>query len=55
LQARVAELETELKAAQLRQEIAAAMPHVVQAPAEPEKKTTARPKRRARPEWWKKK
>jgi Helix-turn-helix domain len=54
LQARVTELETELQAAQLRQEIAVAMPHLVQEPAGTEKKTTARPKRQARPEWWKK-
>jgi len=55
LQARVAELETELRAAQLRQEIAAAMPHVVYPPPEPEKKTPPREKRQARPGWWRKK
>jgi Integrase core domain/Helix-turn-helix domain len=38
LEARVNELETELRAAQLRQEIAVAMPHLVQEPAQPEKK-----------------
>jgi hypothetical protein len=54
LQARLTELETELRAAQLREEIAVAMPHLVKAAPEPGKKTTRRPKSRARPGWWKK-
>jgi hypothetical protein len=45
LQARVVELEIELRASQLRQEIAAAMPHVVHPPAELEKKTPRRNQR----------
>jgi hypothetical protein len=55
LKQRIADLELELEAAQLREEIAVAFPHLVQKPEEPEKKTTQRPKRRARREWWKKK
>jgi hypothetical protein len=54
LQARLVELETELRASQLREEIAVAMPHVVQREPEPQKKTTQRTKRQARPGWWKK-
>jgi transposase-like protein len=54
LKARVSELEIELKAAQLREEIAVAMPHVVHHPEAAEKKTTPRPRRQARPMWWKK-
>jgi len=61
LQARLVELETELRASQLREEIAVAMPHVVKKEPEPtaesQKKTTHRPKgpkRQARPGWWKK-
>ena len=56
------ELETmqlALRVAQVREEIALAMPLAAAraepaAPAEPEKKTPRRPKRRARPGWWKK-
>jgi hypothetical protein len=58
LQARLVELETELRASQLREEIAVAMPHVVKKEPEPmaesQKKTAHRPKRQARPGWWKK-
>jgi hypothetical protein len=53
------ELEKELRASEIRQEIALVFPELVVRPedrtaTEPEKKTTARPKRRARPGWWKK-
>ena len=53
------ELEKELRASQIRQEIALVFPELVVRPedriaAEAEKKTTPRPKRRARPGWWKK-
>jgi Helix-turn-helix domain len=53
------ELEKELRAAKVRESIALVFPELVvkrenQTAAEPEKKTTARPKRRARPGWWKK-
>lgn len=53
------ELEKELRASKIRQEIALVFPELVVRPedrdaVEPEKKTTARPKRRARPGWWKK-
>jgi hypothetical protein len=53
------ELEKELRASKIRQEIALVFPELVVRPedraaTEPEKKTTARPKRRARPGWWKK-
>jgi hypothetical protein len=56
---RMLELEKELRASKIRQEIALVFPELVVRPedrgaAEPEKKTTARPKRRARPGWWKK-
>jgi hypothetical protein len=66
LRALLADKEMELRAAQLRVEIAAALPHVVQVAAvtepeqvvaadtEPQKKTPPRQQRRARPEWWKK-
>ena len=50
--------ELELRVAHLREEIALAMPHLTLRPDEqasvPEKKTTGRSKRRARPEWWRK-
>ena len=55
LQEQLAALKDELRAAQVREEIALTLPEVMHAPAEPEKKTAARPKRRARPGWWKKK
>ena len=48
-------LQDELRAAQVREEIALTLPGVVHEPVEPEKKSAARPKRRARPGWWKKK
>jgi helix-turn-helix protein len=55
----VLELEKQLRAAKVRESIALVLPGVVVksasvSEAEPEKKTTARPKRRARPGWWKK-
>jgi hypothetical protein len=53
------ELEKQLRAAKVREEIALVFPELVVKSAsvleaEPEKKTTERPKRRARPGWWKK-
>jgi hypothetical protein len=54
LQEKLAGTEAELRAAQVREEIALAMPKVVRTPAGPEKKSPKRPKQRARPEWWKK-
>jgi hypothetical protein len=57
LQEQVLELEKELRAAKVRESIALVFPELVVRPedrAEPKKKTPARPKRRARPEWWKK-
>jgi hypothetical protein len=59
LRERLLELEKELGAAKVRESIALVFPDLVVKPedqteAEPEKKTTARPKRRARPGWWKK-
>lgn len=53
------ELEKELRASKIRQEIVLAFPELVVRPedrdaVEPEKKTTSRPKRRARSGWWKK-
>ena len=51
LREQVAELEAELQASHLREEIALAMPRLL---AESGKKTPPRPKRRARPGWWKK-
>lgn len=50
LREQVAELEAELQAAQVREEIALVLPKLMQQPAAPGKKT----KRRARPGWWKK-
>jgi transposase-like protein len=50
--------ELALRVAHLREEIALAMPHLTAssaaAVADPEKKTPARNKRRARPGWWRK-
>jgi hypothetical protein len=43
LQERMAELEVELRAAQVREELALVLPHVVQEADEPEKKRTRRP------------
>jgi hypothetical protein len=58
LREQVAERERELRVAQVREEIALALPQVVVSAAAleaaPEKKTTRRPKQRARPGWWKK-
>jgi len=59
LREQILELEKELRAAKVRESIALVFPELVVKPddqteAEPEKKTTARPKRRARPGWWKK-
>lgn len=59
LQERMLELEKELRAAKVRESIALVFPELVvkregQTEAVPEKKTPARPKRRARPGWWKK-
>ena len=54
LKAQLAALQDELRAAEVREEIALTLPGVVHE-AEPEKKTARRPKRRARPGWWKKK
>jgi hypothetical protein len=53
LQARIAELEIELRAARVREEIALALPAVAVAPAEPAKKSPrrrapAQPRRRAK-------
>jgi hypothetical protein len=53
----LADQDLALRIAQVREEIALAMPHVVlQGHAAPaaEKKTSRRSKRRARPGWWKK-
>ena len=47
----VAQLEEELRAAAVREELALALPGVVREAA---KKPLSRPKRRARPGWWKK-
>jgi acyl-CoA synthetase (NDP forming) len=55
LKEQVAALEDEVRAAELREEIALTLPDVVHGPAEPEKKSAGRPKRRARSRWWKKK
>jgi len=52
LEEKVAELEVELRASQVREEIALAMPKLLRHEA-PGKKTAA-PKRRARPGWWRK-
>jgi len=49
--------ELELRAANLREEIALAMPHLSVPPSEsapPEKKRTGRTRRRARAGWWRK-
>ena len=57
LQNQLAETEQELRAARLREEIALVLPGVTAALAPPdgaEKKTPQRPRRRARPGWWKK-
>lgn len=54
LQEQVAALHDELRAAEVREEIALTLPEVVQAPAEPEKKSAARPQRRGRSGWRKK-
>jgi hypothetical protein len=54
LREKVAHLQAELEASEVREEIALALPRVLQAPAEPEKKRTHRPKRQARAGWWKK-
>ena len=54
LQEQVTELALELKASRLREEIALILPGARQGAAEPQKKTTERPQRRARPRWWKK-
>jgi Helix-turn-helix domain len=48
-------LQDELRAAQVREEIALTLPDVVHEPAQPEKKSARRSKRKARPGWWKKK
>ena len=53
LQEQVVALQDELGAAAVRAEIALTLPEVVHAPAGPEKKSAGRPKRRARPGWWK--
>jgi hypothetical protein len=55
LEKQLAALQDELQAAAVREEIALTLPRVVHVPGEPEKKTTGRPKRGARPGWWKKK
>jgi hypothetical protein len=49
-----ASTEAALRAAQVREEIALVLPQVVHEPAPPEKKRPSRPKRKARPGWWKK-
>jgi hypothetical protein len=59
LREQLLELEKELRASKIRQEIALVFPELVVQPedrmsATAEKKTTPRPKRRARPGWWKK-
>ena len=54
----LADMELELRVAQVREEIALALPHVAVRPLSEEaaalKKRPARAKRRARPGWWKK-
>jgi mRNA-degrading endonuclease toxin of MazEF toxin-antitoxin module len=54
LRQQVDELEMELAAARLREELALAGLGGCRPPAEPEKKTTPRQRRRARSGWWKK-
>lgn len=54
LQEQLAEMTKELEASRLRQEVALILPAARAAATEPEKKTTARRQRRARPGWWKK-
>jgi hypothetical protein len=53
LEDKVAEMEAELEAAHVREEIAIAMPHLLHE-LETGKKTLPRPKRKARPGWWRK-
>ena len=53
LREQLAALQDELRAAQVREEIALTLPEVRQE-AEPQKKTTRRRKTRGRPGWWKK-
>jgi len=47
-------LSQELQAARLREEIALLLPQAQRGRADPEKKTRVRPRRHARPGWWKK-
>jgi hypothetical protein len=54
LRTKLTEMEFETQASRVRAEIAVLMPQVLAKPVEPEKKTTPRPQKQARPGWWKK-